>query len=53
MEINSIAEKQISATVKGFRIDTFDEDIKGVTYHDAEVQKNEAGNYGTLIIFDI
>lgn len=53
MKLNITDDQRISAIVKGYEVDAFEEDIKGVTYHDAEVQVNEAGNYETLVIFDI
>lgn len=31
----------------------FDKDIKAVTYHEAEVKKNDQGKYETTIVFDI
>ena len=35
------------------KVDKFDEDIKGVTYHEAEIIKNKNNNFETIIIFDI
>jgi len=43
----------LHATIFGAPVDSFDEDIKAVTYHEAEVKKNETGNWKTVIIFDI
>ena len=37
----------------GFDIEEFDDDIKAVTYHEAEVRKNGKGNLETYMIFDI
>ena len=51
--LNITGDKKISAIVKGYEVDAFDEDIKGVTYHDAEVLVNKAGNFETLVILDI
>lgn len=31
----------------------FDEDIKAVTYHEANIVKNKKGNLETIIVFDI
>lgn len=42
----------LNTTVFGAKTDHFDEDIKAVTYHEAEVKKKN-GKYETTIIFDI
>ena len=43
----------LSATIFGQKVDGFDEDIKAVTYHEAEIIKDENGKFKTIIIFDI
>ena len=43
----------ISAQLIGVPVDSFDEDVKSVTYHEAEVKKNKDGLYETVVIFDI
>lgn len=43
----------LEAELIGFPIDSFDEDIKAVTYHEAEIIKNKDNNFETIIIFDI
>lgn len=43
----------LKAEIFGQKVDDFDEDIKAVTYHEAEIIKNEKGNYETVIVFDI
>lgn len=49
----TLESNTLQATIFGTPVDSFDEDIKAVTYHEAEVKKNEAGNWETVIIFDI
>ena len=44
---------RLEAEVFGAQVDSFDEDIKAVTYHEAEIRKNEKGNFETNIVFDI
>ena len=44
---------KIIAEVLGNPIDHFDEEIKAVTYHEANVQKNDSNQWETRIIFDI
>lgn len=51
--IHELGERSVKATVRGRRVPFFEEDIKAVTYHEAEVRKNDAGHYETLVVFDI
>lgn len=44
---------EIIATIKGNKVNHFDEDIKAVTYHEAEVKKNQDDQMETTIVFDI
>ena len=46
-------ETTLRAIIHGAKTEDFEEDVKAVTYHEVEVKKNEAGNYETLIVFDI
>lgn len=53
IEIQHIGEKEIRAKIKGCKVEAFDEDIKAVTYHEAQVVKNETGMFETIIVLDI
>lgn len=53
VEFDHFTGNRLKARLYGFSVDTFHEDIKAVTYHEAEVEKNAAGNWYTKIIFDI
>ncbi|MBI2011794.1 archease [Candidatus Daviesbacteria bacterium] len=46
-------EKNLTAKIKGSAVENFDEDIKAVSYHEADIVKDKKGNYKTNIIFDI
>ncbi len=48
-----LSETELSATIYGTPIDELDEDIKAVTYHEAQVVQNENGQWSTMIVFDI
>jgi SHS2 domain-containing protein len=50
---SELTEKTLKATIFGNKVNVFDEDIKAVTYHEANIRKNEHGNYSTVIVFDI
>jgi SHS2 domain-containing protein len=50
---HELTQTHVNATIFGFNVNHFDEDIKGVTYHEANVIKNNDGNYQTTIVFDI
>lgn len=47
------SETALKAEIFGVKVEEFDEDIKAVTYHEAEIKKNEKGNFETIIVFDI
>ena len=53
VKFEKLTNNFLSATIFGNRVDTFDEDIKAVTYHEAEIKKDEKGIFSTIIIFDI
>ncbi len=53
VKFEELTENFLKATIYGTNVDGFDEDIKAVTYHEAEIKKNEKGNFETIIIFDI
>ncbi len=53
VHIEKMSETQINAIVSGALVDGFEEDVKAVTYHEANVQKNETGNWETIVIVDI
>lgn len=53
IEFDMLTETHITATITGYPVDYTDEDIKAVTYHEADLQTNETGALETMIIFDI
>ena len=50
---SQLNETSLSAQLVGVPVDSFDEDVKSVTYHEVDVKKNDKGLYETVIIFDI
>jgi len=48
-----LADDELEATVSGIQVDRFQKDIKAVTYHEADVKKNERSNFETTIVFDV
>lgn len=53
VKFSEIRNTYLKAELKGKRAKLFHRDIKAVTYHGAEIKKNEAGGLETEIIFDI
>ena len=53
LSIDHITEREVTAIVEGTKVDGFEEDIKAVTYHEADVSKNASDEWETIIIFDI
>ncbi len=52
VNFKQLSDKSLECTIMGNKVDGFDEDIKAVTYHEAEI-KNENNVLQTTIIFDI
>ena len=52
-DIVLLEETNIRAKVYGQKVDHFDEDIKAVTYHKADIRQKEDETYETYIVFDI
>ena len=48
----SLEETGLRAQLSGYTITAFEEDIKAVTYHEAEVIEKD-GTWSTVIVFDI
>ena len=53
IEIVEFKAYQMIVKLSGTRINNFDEEIKAVTYHEANVIQNKKGLWETCIIFDI
>ena len=52
VEFEQLTESYLKCKVRGFKINGFDEDVKGVTYHEADIQKID-GILQTFIVLDI
>ncbi|MBD3360831.1 hypothetical protein GF366_03450 [Candidatus Peregrinibacteria bacterium] len=50
---NKLTDNKLDAEIHGFPVDEFKEDIKAVTFHEADIQKNKKGLFETNIVFDI
>lgn len=46
-------ETRVEAVLRGAPAQSFGEDIKAVTYHEADIRENVAGNLETVLVFDI
>lgn len=53
IKFNKITETKVEAKILGKRVKSFNEDIKAVTYHEADIQKNKKGEWQTTLVFDI
>ncbi len=53
VRFRSLSEYSLEAELEGYKTESFDEDIKAVTYHEADVKKNNKGEWETILIFDI
>ncbi len=53
LEVLQLADSHLRAVLHGNKVEGFAEDIKAVTYHEAEVRMNGEGYYQSVIVFDI
>lgn len=53
LQIEHLSEREISAFIHGYTVEEIDEDIKAVTYHEANVRRNATNQYETNLVFDI
>ena len=53
VKFDELTEKMLKVKIRGHKVESFEEDIKAVTYHEAEIKKNEKGNLEVIIVFDI
>ena len=53
IKFSELSASKITAEVSGQKIDRFDEEIKAVTYHEANITENVQGNWTVTIILDI
>jgi len=51
--VDRLADDELVCFVTGVEVPLFDEDIKAVTYHEADVKKNTDDKFETVIVFDI
>ncbi len=50
---DELTVRTCKAELSGFKVDNFDEDIKAVTYNDAEIREVSINNYEIVITLDI
>ncbi len=53
VNFHKLSDTELTATIEGNKVNFFDEDIKAVTYHEAELIENKDRQLETVIIFDI
>ena len=53
LNFQEIGASHLRASIGGRPANGFEEDIKAVTYHEANVHQNTEGQWETLLIFDI
>ncbi|SDL74431.1 SHS2 domain-containing protein [Daejeonella rubra] len=53
LKILDLKTSYIKACIYGIPVESFDDDVKAVTYHMAKVEKRPDGKWQTSIVFDI
>lgn len=48
-----LKENLLKAELYGYAVESFGEDIKAITYHEADVKQNKDGKWQTNLVFDI
>jgi SHS2 domain-containing protein len=44
---------ELEGELRGFKVERFGEDIKGVTYHDLDIHQKKDGTWQATVLFDI
>lgn len=52
-DFGELSQNRLAADIYGYKVDGFDEEIKAVTYHGAEVLQSGITTWETRVIFDI
>lgn len=53
IEFKKLKNTELSGKLLGRKIESFQDDIKAVTYHEAKIKKSNDGSWKTIVIFDI
>lgn len=53
LRILHLGDQELEAELDAVPVDGFGKDVKAVTYHEAEVKRNEGGDWETLLVLDI
>lgn len=53
VQFDTIVQERLTAKLVGAAVDGFAEDIKAVTYHEAEVKRTAKGTWEGRLVFDI
>lgn len=53
LALMEFSERLLIAQISGSKIEKLSEEIKAVTYHEAEIKRNKAGLWETIVVFDI
>ena len=53
VKFKTLEERYLFSEMEGSQVEDFDEDIKAVTYNEAEIRKNKDNIYEIIIVFDI
>lgn len=52
-EFVQFSDRTLTAEITGYAADEWEEDIKAVTYHEAQIELNDKQEYSTVIVLDI
>jgi SHS2 domain-containing protein len=52
VKFKKLLETSLEAELEGVQVESFDHPISVVTYHDADVKKNDLGDWETTVLFE-
>lgn len=53
LEIHRLSANRIEATIRGRSFQSIQEDVKAVTYHEADVRESAKGLWSTVVVLDV
>ena len=53
IKFTKFTDAKLEGELTGYKVERFGEDIKGVTYHDLDIHREEDGTWEATVLFDV
>jgi SHS2 domain-containing protein len=53
VDFRRLTDRELAAELEGTPVEAFGEDVKAVTYHEADLRPGAEGSWSTVVVFDI